>query len=357
MSTLADSAPRNWRRIRALVMVTSVAAIMLLVRADADDFFVGPLLVVSWFALGACVASVVGMPDSRSSQLRALLAVLAGCSAFTVVLWRETGDWGLAYLLGGIPAVMAIFVVAYNVCDARGWIVHTQRRKTLLWVFPAAFSLANLLGLPKAWQPELLGGGLVFLVAILFWPARRQWPPPPRYAYRSSVLLRYALRGPDDEMFESMAVPDVSSTRLWVSDLIVGVGPGLLKPTIDREFAPTDVVRVYAVVGAATHAVRGRVDVIESSERVVHTTSINIEMRTIEPLPPPVDPLTGAVPVFAPRKTTDAPILPTWAGEIDVTLPLADLAPGDYWVRVTATDDVRSAVRDVAIAIEQACRA
>jgi hypothetical protein len=68
---------------------------------------------------------------------------------------------------------------------------------------------------------------------------------------------------------------------------------------------------------------------------------------------PAVDPSTGRAPVFAPRRATDAPLAPTWGGEIDVTLPLAELPSGDYWVRVTATDDARTVVRDVAIVVEQ----
>jgi hypothetical protein len=91
-------------------------------------------------------------------------------------------------------------------------------------------------------------------------------------------------------------------------------------PSLSREFASTDAMRVYAEI-ARTSSVAVRIDValVDAADRVVKSLTRDL--------------------------AANAP------GRVDVTFPLARAASGVYRLRVTATDGTHSAMREVGILI------
>jgi VWFA-related protein len=95
------------------------------------------------------------------------------------------------------------------------------------------------------------------------------------------------------------------------------------EPSLDREFAAKDTLRVYAEIarGTPTAAVAAVVDIVNASDKVVSTSAL------------------------AAAATTQ--------GQIDLEVPLTGLTAGAYRVRITATDDKKhSAVREIGILIK-----
>jgi len=157
---------------------------------------------------------------------------------------------------------------------------------------------------------------------------------PGRYQLRASALSTKLRRG--GSVFLDFEVPDFTKDAVMLSGLALGYAdgprvpqsrpPGAMQiipfdPSLDREFRRTDTVRVFFEIAHknASAAMKATVELVDYANKVAAT------------LMPPV--ASGAV------------------GQVDLKIPLKDLTPGAYRVRVTATDGRATATKDVGMIV------
>ena len=181
---------------------------------------------------------------------------------------------------------------------------------------------------------------LVFMIRLWPW-----WPtdPPPE-----EILVRS--KADPDQNPEGLLAFDVPNVPLGLSGLVLchaparaddGAAPRAVhreEPTIDRAFTGVDAVRVCAVVNLVRPRARAIVDVVDSGGQVARTVRIPVS----------VGPLEQVVTVWDDIAADDPA---EHFGQIDVTLPLADLAPGSYRLRVTAADATHTSQREEPIVV------
>lgn len=182
--------------------------------------------------------------------------------------------------------------------------------------------------------------------------------PPGRYQLRVSAISTKLAKG--GSVYLDVDVPDFQAAPLALSGLILGYAdgprvpvapartrpavssapqsrmigrPGLtameppvirtvdapFPPSLDREFASADTLRLYFEVSAPVSArpLRGMVQVLDARNRAVQSYS----------------------PAFSPR------------GRVDLQIPLAGLSPGTYVVRATATDEANTSTREIGFVV------
>jgi hypothetical protein len=130
--------------------------------------------------------------------------------------------------------------------------------------------------------------------------------------------------------------------RIAPEDAIPGVTP--MNLTTDRTFTQSEVLRLVAVVNEKNGPVSAVLDVIDQAKRIVTT------------LPTTVTPATLQRPIFhngrlVDQLDADDTKAPPY-GQIDVTVPLADLAPGDYCLRITAKDGFFTSEQDTEVTVK-----
>jgi VWFA-related protein len=133
----------------------------------------------------------------------------------------------------------------------------------------------------------------------------------------SGIVLGYA-DGPRVPVGRTSA-PNPPSVARLPSPVSVGVLP--FDPSLSREFATTDTLRVYCQVARQDSATIARVTIetVDTSERVVASLAVQVPARD--------------------------------RGNVDVELPLRDLAAGSYRIRVTAADGTHSTQREVGVSV------
>ncbi len=109
-------------------------------------------------------------------------------------------------------------------------------------------------------------------------------------------------------------------------------------PTIDRAFDRHTSLRVYAAVRTSGALPRVTCDVLDADGNGVRSFSPQVAFNDFERVTSPWDVKPAEDP--APH-----------VGSIDLTLPLADLLPGDYRVRLTTTDGTNAVAREQRITV------
>ena len=157
--------------------------------------------------------------------------------------------------------------------------------------------------------------------------------PPGRYQFRASAISSKLSRS--GSVFLDLEVPDFTKDPVMLSGLAVGYGdgprvtqakpPGAIQiipfdPSLDREFRTTDTVRVFFEVACKNPA---------TTKATV--TLVDFTNKTVATQTPPV---TG-----------------TGVGLVDLKMPLKDLKPGAYRVRVTATDGKATATKEIGLIV------
>ena len=163
--------------------------------------------------------------------------------------------------------------------------------------------------------------------------------PPGRYQLRVSATSAKLAKG--GSVYLNVDVPDFSATPLALSGLAVGYAAGprvpvapmpaaqagpsgsLLPfpPSLDREFAASDALRLYFEIASRAPLVAPKATVEVESVAGHSRHAINPELA-------PGD------------------------RDVDVQVPLTGLAPGAYVLRVTVTDQGRSASREIGFVIK-----
>jgi VWFA-related protein len=167
---------------------------------------------------------------------------------------------------------------------------------------------------------------------------------PGQYQLRASATS--SKLGAGGSVYLTIDVPDFSSEALALSGIAVGYGDGAhvpvghplsasqgtapasppsalpFEPSLSREFAATDTLRVYAEVarGTPAEAVKATIEIVDARDKVMSSSDVAIAA---------ID-----------------------KGQIDLRLPLKNLAAGAYRVRITVADDKKHAVtREVGIVV------
>jgi len=225
--------------------------------------------------------------------------------------------------------------------------------RPLFVLFAATWLVRGLYPAPTLVAIELkylLAPAAVLLFAVLLWP---WWPPDPPLA-EFFVRPRPA---PDQDplMLLTLTVPNLP---LGLSGLVVsraranaapstGASPSgvlYLEPTIDRAFDRGSVLRVCAALKTSGAPARVICEVLDDAGNAVRTLSPPILFEDFERLAKPWDIKPAEDP---------APLV----GRIDITLPLTDLAPGEYRVRVTTTDGAHAAQQEEHIVVREPTKA
>jgi hypothetical protein len=157
--------------------------------------------------------------------------------------------------------------------------------------------------------------------------------PPGRYQFRASAMSSKLSRS--GSVFLDLEVPDFTKDPVMLSGLAVGYAdgphvtqakpPGAIQtipfdPSLDREFRTTDTVRVFFQVACKNPATtKATVTLVDYTNKTVATQTPSV---------------TG-----------------TGVGLVDLNMPLKDLKPGAYRVRVSATDGKAAATKEVGIIV------
>jgi len=157
--------------------------------------------------------------------------------------------------------------------------------------------------------------------------------PPGQYQLRASAISTKLSRS--GSVYLDLEVPDFGKESVTLSGIEVGYGDGPrvtqarpagaaaivpFDPSLDREFHANDTVRVFFEVARKNPSTtKTIVELVDYQDRVV---------STITP-----------------------PISGTNIGQVDLKLPLKDLKPGAYRLRVTATSGGATATREVGIVV------
>lgn len=158
---------------------------------------------------------------------------------------------------------------------------------------------------------------------------------PGRYQLRASAASKRL--GTGGSVFYDVTVPDYSMSPLLLSGVALGYASGPrvpvgrtttsaaalpFSPTLDREFAYTDTLRVFFVV---------------SRQNLQSNVALTIAVVDAE---------------NSPLLALDRVVAPGAPNNVDVELPLKTLGPGTYRLRVTATDSRNVARTETAIVIK-----
>ncbi len=155
--------------------------------------------------------------------------------------------------------------------------------------------------------------------------------PPGRYQFRASAMSTKLSRS--GSVFLDLEVPDFTKDAVTVSGLALGYGdgsrvtqakpPGAIQivpfaPSLDREFTPSDTVRVFfEIARKGTSPVKTVVEVVDYQGRVVST----------------ITPPLGA------------------SNQVDVPIVLKGLTPGVYVVRASASTGGTTATREIGMIV------
>lgn len=160
--------------------------------------------------------------------------------------------------------------------------------------------------------------------------------PPGRYQLRASATSDTLVKG--GSVYLSLDVPDLTAQPIAMSGLLLGYSdtPHVLiatsaastfgvtsgqpfPPTLDREFFTVDTLRLYFDVSTRTPS-----DPLHALVSVVDASG-----KTFMSYPPPAD-----------------------SGKVDLRVPLNDLLPGRYVLRVAVNDRTHSVTRDIGFTIK-----
>jgi hypothetical protein len=211
------------------------------------------------------------------------------------------------------------------------------RFRLLSGVMSVAY-LSSLFGLISH---SAVGSILSGTLLVLLWPGRLQrWQRDTVYAVRTPVVdgARWAY----GDVYGTTSVPAIPlgmsrpilgwarTEPVRPEDAVEGITP--MRVTITRKFAPTDAIRLFALVKAPAEEVTATLEV-HAGERdgVTRVRPVSVSSGALRPPRP--------WPSYLPRPLVKPPEDPNPSvAELDVVMPLAGLAPGPYVLRLVATN-------------------
>lgn len=267
--------------------------------------------------------------ESRRSRLNArksglTLLILAGLMFFAD---DSASSAAAAVILASLGiAIVSGSVFPPGLRDAYAIAVSRRRGNLVLWCSMVAMVPEHVFGNTHA----IVDLGRVSAVAgasFLLWPTKY-------WAFGSSFVPRApqirtpfigSHRASDGSLALTIDAPDAPVT---VGDLIVVRDSPRPTIGISRAFSNADSVRVYAAIGEGPESTDVRVDLLDSSDRIVRSVPAQLTRAELVNLGVPA------------RKPTVS------LGQVDAVVGLRDLPPGTYRVRVTASDLTLRSYRD-----------
>ena len=194
---------------------------------------------------------------------------------------------------------------------------------------------------PPRYSLIMLFSGVVVLEIWPWWPPD---PPPAEFRVRPKTDAERSAGG--------LLTITVPNAPLGMSGLVLAhacapadaavPSPILFyEPTLDRTFTPADAVRVYAAINLTGPSAQATVDVVDAIGRVARTVQTTADAGLLRQIAKEWDELVDDDPA-------------EHFGQVDVTLPLADLAPGPYRLRVTAKDAAHTSRQEESIVVRAA---
>lgn len=203
--------------------------------------------------------------------------------------------------------------------DAYTRAVSQRRGNLVMWCYMVAVVPEHFVGHTQA-IADLERLWLVVGAVVLLWPTKY-------WVFGSSFLPRApqirtpfvgSHRAGDGSLLLTVDAPDAP---LAVGDLIVVRDGGRRLVGISRVFSNAESLLVYAAVGEGPESTDVSVDVLDSADRVVRSVPARLTRAELVNLGVPA------------RKPKVPP------GQIEAVVSLRDLPPGDYRIRVTASDE------------------
>jgi hypothetical protein len=257
--------------------------------------------------------------DDRASRLsrRKWALILIAIGAPSLVFGDSYDIIELVVLFVGVSLLLSSLAPTRKLDPINA--ARQRRRANLFWLFLFM----------STWRPDFLGqrfpthdfswAAFVAATAIGFWPLKYwifgQAAIAPVMPQVRSPFIGYG-RAADGTLFLPVDAPAKPAA---LGDLIVG-RPNQPRIEINRVFSTADAVRVFGVIGQGANPLRVAIDVLDGSGRAVATVQAPLS---------PADEIQHAE---SWRRAT----IPV--AQIDQTIPLHDFAPGNYRLRVVATD-------------------
>ncbi len=337
-SASGEAAARRWYRKQAFVSLIP----NILRHINADIRRENPLRVLRAWAL--LIAAFVGM-----------------CGPIGLVFWAA-GDPDFLIGIGAGAVLMTAFfcicVLLLIVWPRRadgtrrgpamrrpsGW-----RAATIWGTFIVLDGMQAIVG--HGPSPAIGTLALTGALLVWFWPSRKV----------PAAIAEYSVRTPAIAMGRESngniyLLTTVSEAPLAMSEPLVGIvapvqipdedridGVTPMKPTIERTFSHRDSVRLAAAVNLKAGPASGRLDVLNSQNSIVKTVAAALTPATLQR---PVRRVFAGV-NEPPIDDSKAPPI----GQLDITLPLIDLAPGKYCLRLSAVDAVATSHQDTEIEV------
>jgi hypothetical protein len=243
--------------------------------------------------------------------------------------------------VGAAWMIFGAFSIAESILRKR---VSAPRVKISVESIVTLMAIVGTLLAVKQWPQapqQFLWASLLPLVAVRLWPWWPADPPPAEY-----LVSHRADADQDPGGLLTITVPNVP---LGMSGLVlihapagaIVAAPGPIRhnaPTLDRTFAPADAVRVCAVVNLAGPSAEATVDVVDAAGRIAQTVQTTVDAGALEAVVKKWDDIADEEPA-------------AHFGQVDVMLPLANLAPGPYRLRVTASDAAHTSRQEESIVV------
>jgi hypothetical protein len=284
--------------------------------------------------------------ERRRFLRRASVWFIGICFAPGVVVFAFTGEVGLfipGAILGSL-GVVGLFLSLFNV---------SRPRPLPMRVFVGWFGFLSIdhFGLPTA---EARWVARIVLLALCLWPDR-YWPSRDRRRARPEYWVRTPVRWyvGSKEPHVTTAVPAV---QLAMSDIIVGRSVAKspeesddtsfspMETVVSRTFSRADELRLYSAIHGDCASVMAHLEIRDSSQRVVRRVAAPLaaaaSVRFIKGF--------GSFIEDMPATAHADPL-----AHLDVTLPLADLTPGTYSLRLIVSDGDTTNHRNVDVAIAE----
>jgi hypothetical protein len=263
-----------------------------------------------------------GRQMRQSIRPFSVLLIITPIAGGAVLIWGGAEHLSTAFFVFGVVAesfgltMLLASVLPPGLIDRETAAIN-MRRNSLFWLVLVVSGPLRLFFVPHQYHHLTVDTEFFLFTAILLWP-KRYWPIRPRYL------------GPEIPQAPTPFVIGVGAEGPQFLTVDIPLGPANIgnlilarcaRIVIDRVFAAREGLRVFAIVRGGTAAT---IDLLDAESHVVRTMN--------------------APPERAAWSSNDA-------RQLDLTVPLDQLAAGAYRLRVSVADAPDAGARDAAFRI------